>query len=77
MQKHPLSLASSLRQPQIELTIKQPGDFTESVQKIEPGTRAWLEGPCGPGELLDSGERLLVKLGVPPRAIFTEGFDMV
>jgi len=186
MQQHPFSLASSPRQPQIELTIKQLGDFTESVQKIEPGTRAWLEGPygrfyhkpeefkgavfiaggvgvtpimsllrdlrdrgdntpcllfdgnkgwdevmfreeieamseamplkvvhvlseppddwkgetgyvdegvlkrhlptdykdyaffiCGPGELLDSGERLLVKLGVPPRAIFTERFDMV
>lgn len=47
MQQHPFSFASSPRQPQIELTIKGLGDFTESVEEIEPGTRVWLEGPYG------------------------------
>lgn len=47
MQQHPFSIASSPSERQIELTVKELGDFTRSVKEIEAGTRAWLEGPYG------------------------------
>jgi predicted ferric reductase len=47
MQQHPFSIASEPSGGRIELTMKELGDFTGSVKKIEPGTRAWLEGPYG------------------------------
>lgn len=31
----------------VEFTIKELGDFTRTVGRIEPGTRAWLETPHG------------------------------
>jgi len=47
MQQHPFSVASNPGRGVIELTIKELGDFTNSVKDIRPGTRAWLEGPYG------------------------------
>lgn len=47
MQQHPFSLASSPESGVIELTMKELGDFTGCAKHIEPGTRAWLEGPYG------------------------------
>lgn len=47
LQQHPFSLASSARQARLELTVKAAGDFTSGVERIRPGTRAWLEGPYG------------------------------
>lgn len=47
LQQHPFSIASSQAQKKIELTVKELGDFTNSVKNIPPGTRAWLEGPYG------------------------------
>lgn len=47
MQQHPFSIASSPHGDQIELTIKELGDFTRSLREVPPGTRAWLEGPYG------------------------------
>jgi len=47
MQQHPFSIASSPSERQLELTVKELGDFTGSVKNIKPGTCAWLEGPYG------------------------------
>jgi predicted ferric reductase len=47
MQQHPFSIASCPSDRCIELTVKELGDFTESVKHVEAGTRVWLEGPYG------------------------------
>ncbi len=48
MQEHPFSIASSpLGGPEIELSIKALGDFTRTLPQVEPGTRAWVDGPYG------------------------------
>lgn len=49
MQQHPFSLAGSSEDAEgaVELTIKALGDFTGTVRNVEPGSRAWLEGPYG------------------------------
>ncbi|MCL4859874.1 MAG: ferric reductase-like transmembrane domain-containing protein [Caldilineaceae bacterium] len=48
LQQHPFSISSSAEQhDRIELTIKALGDFTSTMHTVEPGTRAYLEGPYG------------------------------
>jgi predicted ferric reductase len=48
LQQHPFSISSSShRTDQIELTIKELGDFTGTIKTVETGTRAFLEGPFG------------------------------
>ena len=48
LQQHPFSLASSADQPRrIAFTAKNLGDFTSTLPDVEPGTRAWVEGPYG------------------------------
>ena len=48
LQQHPFSLASSATEPQaIAFTAKRLGDFTATLPSVEPGTRAWIEGPYG------------------------------
>jgi predicted ferric reductase len=47
MQQHPYSIASSPLRDQIEITVKELGDFSSSVKDIVPGTHVWLEGPYG------------------------------
>ncbi len=48
LQQHPFSMTSSAEHPeQLELAIKDLGDFTSEVQNVKPGTRAFLEGPYG------------------------------
>lgn len=47
LQQHPFSMASSADQRSIAFTVKAQGDFTDSLTALEPGTRAWLEGPYG------------------------------
>ena len=47
LQQHPFSISSGASWKTIELTIKKLGDFTATVDAIQPGTRAWLEGPYG------------------------------
>jgi predicted ferric reductase len=46
--KHPFSLSSSAENTDtIEVTIKALGDFTATVADIEPGTKAYVDGPYG------------------------------
>lgn len=48
LQQHPFSMASSPHDPtRLEFIAKQLGDFTRSLPDIEPGTRAFVEGPYG------------------------------
>lgn len=47
LQQHPFSFSSGAREPVIKFTATAEGDFTSTWKDIEPGTRAWLEGPFG------------------------------
>lgn len=48
MREHPFSIASSPSRPgRLEFTIKALGDFTRTIGQIQPGERAWVDGPYG------------------------------
>lgn len=48
VEDHPISFSSSAEQrDSVELSIKALGDFTSTIQRVEPGTRAYLDGPYG------------------------------
>jgi predicted ferric reductase len=47
LQQHPFSISSSELDPNLTLTIKELGDFTEEIRDTEVGTIAYLEGPFG------------------------------
>lgn len=48
MREHPFSMSSSGDHPErIEFGIKALGDFTRRIKDIQPGTRAYLDGPYG------------------------------
>lgn len=48
LQQHPFSISSSATHPdKLAITAKALGDFTSSLSAVQPGTRAWLEGPYG------------------------------
>ncbi|TVP62044.1 MAG: oxidoreductase [Nodularia sp. (in: Bacteria)] len=48
MREHPFSMSSSGENPErIEFSIKALGDFTQGIKDIEPGTKAFLDGPYG------------------------------
>ncbi len=45
---HPFSFSSApSERPRIEFTIKENGDFTNTIGSLEPGTRLHLDGPHG------------------------------
>lgn len=47
--QHPFSFSSSAEELDgiVEMTIKSAGDFSSTVGEVEPGTRAWVDGPHG------------------------------
>jgi predicted ferric reductase len=48
LKENPFSISSAPAEgPDISFTIKELGDFSRSVGQIEPGTRAYLDGPYG------------------------------
>jgi predicted ferric reductase len=48
LQQHPFSFSSGAdRHDRLEMTIKELGDFTSTLGDVQPGTRAFLEGPYG------------------------------
>ena len=48
MREHPFSMSSSGDHAErLEFSIKALGDFTKTVKDIEPGTKAYLDGPYG------------------------------
>ncbi len=44
---HPFSIASAPGAPQLRLLIQEAGDFTSSLDAVEPGTRVAIDGPHG------------------------------
>jgi predicted ferric reductase len=70
LQQHPFSFASSARAAQITFTAKELGDFTSTWKHVEPGTRAYLEGPFGafiPDPSPDTGLFMIMGgIGVTP-----------
>lgn len=52
LQQHPFSFSSSAERPErLEFTVKELGDFTETIGSVEVGTTAFVEGPYGAFEL--------------------------
>ncbi|MBO1751734.1 ferric reductase-like transmembrane domain-containing protein [Actinotalea sp. BY-33] len=48
VREHPFSIASSAEEPgAVQFAIAEAGDFTSTVGDLEPGTRAYLDGPYG------------------------------
>ncbi len=46
--KHPFSFSSSAENDEsVEITIKALGDFTSSVADLQPGAKAYVDGPYG------------------------------
>ena len=46
--EHPFSFSSSATEPQhVEFGVKALGDFTRALLELEPGARAYLDGPHG------------------------------
>lgn len=72
LQQHPFTIASSAEEPaRIEMTIKALGDFTGRIAEVEPGTRAFLEGPFGACTADPSADGVLLVaggIGITPMA---------
>ncbi|MFO7640195.1 MAG: ferredoxin reductase family protein [Candidatus Competibacteraceae bacterium] len=65
LQQHPFSMSSSPTHPiRLEFVVKQAGDFTRRLASVEPGARAFLEGPYGVFSMPESEDR---------RAVFIAG----
>ncbi|WP_250443923.1 ferric reductase-like transmembrane domain-containing protein [Actinotalea sp. C106] len=48
VREHPFSISSSAEEPgAVQFAISEAGDFTSTVGDLEPGTRAYLDGPYG------------------------------
>lgn len=45
--QHPFSFSSSAEHGEVEVAIKALGDFTSTVKHLEPGTKAFVDGPHG------------------------------
>ncbi len=60
LEQHPFSIASSAeRRGELDLTIKELGDWTARVGSIAPGTVAYLDGPYGAFTVDPSAERIV------------------
>lgn len=46
-QEHPFSLSMLPNKDTFRITVRQLGDFTNSVPTIKPGTPVWVSGPFG------------------------------
>jgi predicted ferric reductase len=48
MREHPFSIASApVASGQLEFTIKELGDFTQTIKTVQPGEAAFVDGPYG------------------------------
>jgi predicted ferric reductase len=67
MRDHPFSIASSsLEAPRLTFTIKELGDFTRTIRRLEPGERAYVDGPYGAfsPDRYDASELVLIAGGI-------------
>lgn len=64
LEQHPFSFASSATDPRrLEFAIKELGDFTRTIGQVQPGTRAFVEGPYGTFALPEDPTTPLLLLG--------------
>lgn len=57
LSENPFSISSAPASgPEVSFVIKELGDFTRTIGRIRPGTRAWLDGPYGSLTLRGRGE---------------------
>lgn len=57
LEENPFSISSAPASgPQLEFVIKEVGDFTRSLGRIEPGTPAYVDGPHGNLTVAGRGE---------------------
>ena len=75
MREHPFSMSSSgARADRLEFGIKAIGDFTSRIKEVQPGTRAYLDGPYGvftTERYWDSAGFVLIAGGVGITPIFS------
>jgi predicted ferric reductase len=46
-EKHPFTISSAPHESDLRITVKALGDYTQKMQGLSVGTRAFLEGPFG------------------------------
>jgi predicted ferric reductase len=44
---HPFSFSDSFNKKYLRFSIKSSGDFTSKIEKINTGTKVWIDGPLG------------------------------
>ncbi len=75
MREHPFSMSSSGdRTDRIEFGIKALGDFTSQIKDVQPGTKAYLDGPYGvftTDRYWDSAGFVLIAGGIGITPIFS------
>jgi 3-phenylpropionate/trans-cinnamate dioxygenase ferredoxin reductase subunit len=75
MREHPFSMSSSGdRADRLEFGIKALGDFTSRIKDVQPGTKAYLDGPYGvftTDRYWDSAGFVLIAGGVGITPIFS------
>jgi predicted ferric reductase len=71
---HPFSLSAAPGSDVLRITVKNLGDHSQALARLQPGTRVFAEGPYGAFTPADSGRGVLLLAGgvgiTPLRAIF-------
>ncbi|MGD0242093.1 MAG: ferredoxin reductase family protein [Streptosporangiaceae bacterium] len=71
---HPFSLSAAPGADMMRITVKNLGDHSQALARLQPGTRVFAEGPYGAFTPGDSGRGVLLLAGgvgiTPLRAIF-------
>lgn len=61
LRRHPFSVASSIyNRKQFEFTIKELGDFTSTIRSFQPGETAYVDGPFGSYDILETAAHGIV-----------------
>ena len=76
-ESHPYSISASPRNDRLRITVKNLGDHSAWMRRLEPGTRVWIEGPYGvfTADQASTGRITLIAGGVgvtPVRALLEE-----
>ena len=71
---HPFSLSAAPGSDVLRITVKNLGDHSQALARLQPGTRVFAEGPYGAFTPADSDRGVLLLAGgvgiTPLRAIF-------
>jgi predicted ferric reductase len=71
---HPFSLSAAPGSDMLRITVKNLGDHSQALARLQPGTRVFAEGPYGAFTPEDSGRGVVLLAGgvgiTPLRAIF-------